>query len=98
MLPLDYAPACRDLRPCLHQLSGCFVKEDTQEDLQIGEFHGLVKLDNDEMVRIIIPEAIALLPGTSTTYLLSDTQFLLAGNEYISDLRKAKIKFGTGGT
>ena len=98
MLPLDYEPAWRNLRPCLHQLTGCFSKEGTQDNLQIGVFHGLLKLDNEEVVRIIIPEAIALPPGTSTTYLLSDTQFLLAGNHYKSDLKKPQIKFGTGGT
>ena len=98
MLPLDYTPAWKNLRPCLHQLTGCFAKEGTADDLQIGEFHGLLKLDNDEVVRLIIPEAIALPPGTSTTYLLSDTQFLLAGNHYISDLREPQITFGTGGT
>jgi hypothetical protein len=98
MLPLDYAPAWRNLRPCLHQLTGCFASEGTQNDLQIGEFHGLLKLDNDEVVRIIIPEAIALPPDTSTTYLLSDTQFLLAGNQYKSDLREPQIIFESGGT
>ena len=59
--------------------------------MQIGEFHGLLKLDNDEVVRLIMPEAIALPPGTSTTYLLSDTQFLLAGNNYKSDLKKPQV-------
>ncbi len=98
MLPLDYAPAWRNLRPCLHQLTGCFANEGTADDLQIGEFHGLIKLDNDEVVRLVIPEAIALPPGTSTTYLLSDTQFLLAGNGYKSDLKKPQVKFSTGGT
>jgi len=98
MLPLDYAPAWRNLRPCLHQLTGCFAQEGTHYGLQIGEFHGLLKLDNEEMVRIIIPEAVALPTGTSTTYLLSDTQFLLAGNSYNSDLRKPTITFKTGGT
>ena len=34
----------------------------------------------------------------STTYLLSDTQFLLAGNGYKSDLKKPQVKFSTGGT
>jgi hypothetical protein len=67
MLPLDYAPAWRNLRPCLHQLTGCFTTEGTYNDLQIGEFHGLIKLDNGEMIRIIIPEAIALPSEMSTT-------------------------------
>ena len=98
MLPLDYAPAWRNLRPCLHQLTGCFATEGTHHNLQIGEFHGLLKLDSDEMVRIVIPEAIALPPETSTTYLLSDTQFLQAGNNYVSDLKKPSISFSTGGT
>jgi hypothetical protein len=97
MLPLDYAPAWRNLRPCLHQLTGCFGKEGTQSDLQIGEFHGLLKLDSDEVIRVVIPEAIALPADTSSTYLLSDTQFLLAGNHYNSDLREPKIVFETGG-
>jgi hypothetical protein len=98
MLPLDYKPAWTNLRPCLHQLTGCFANEGTADDLQIGEFHGLLKLDNDEVVRLVIPEAIALPPGTSTTYLLSDTQFLLAGNHYVSDLRQPQVTFRQGGT
>ena len=97
MLPLDYTPAWRNLRPCLHQLTGCFGKEGTQDDLQIGEFHGLLKLDSDEVIRVVIPEAIALPADTSSTYLLSDTQFLLAGYQYKSDLREPKIVFQNGG-
>ena len=73
MLPLEYSPAWCNLRPCLHQFTGWFAEEGTQRNFKIGEFHGLLKLDNDEVVGIIIPEAIALPPGTSTTYLLSDT-------------------------
>jgi hypothetical protein len=96
MLPLDYSPAWRNLRPCLHQLTGCFGKEGTQDDLQIGEYHGLLKLDTDEIIRVVIPEAIALPADTSSTYLLSDTQFLLAGNHYNSDLREPKIVFKEG--
>ena len=99
MLPIDYLlPAWKGLRPCLHKITGCFAKEGSHMDLQIGEFHGLIQLDNKEMIRMIIPEAIAIPPETSATYLLSDTQFLLAGNSYHSDLRQPKIMFKTGGT
>jgi hypothetical protein len=59
--------------------------------MNVGEFHAQMTLDSGETIRVVIPEAICL-PDNSTTYLLCDTQFLLAGHEYISDLRAPKLK------
>ena len=54
-------------------------------------------LDSGETIRVVIPEAVCL-GNNSTTYLLCDTQFLLAGHSYISDLRKPQIQMAQGGT
>ncbi len=54
-------------------------------------------LDSGETIRVVIPEAVCL-GNNSTTYLLCDTQFLLAGHSYISDLRKPQIQIAQGGT
>ena len=97
MLPADFHESWTNLRPSLHTISGCFAAEGTHSDILIGEFHGILQLDNGETIRLIIPEAVALPPSTSKTYLLCDTQFLMAGNKYISDLRKPVLQFKQGG-
>jgi hypothetical protein len=62
----------------------------------VSEFHALLTLDDGETIRVIIPEAFAL-PEEHTSYLFCDSQFLLAGHAYHSDLRKPKIEFKQGG-
>ena len=75
-------------------LSGAFDEIGLQ-NIQVGEFHAQMTLDNGETVRVVIPEAVSL-PDNTTTYLLCDTQFLLAGHEYLSDLRAPKLKMANG--
>jgi hypothetical protein len=72
MLPADCAHAWRNLRECLHTLTGCFAGH-SESNLMIGEFHGILTLDNNETIRVIIPECIQIPTGLSNTYLLSDS-------------------------
>jgi hypothetical protein len=97
MLPGGFTDSWRNLRPNLMSLSGTFAEEETQTNIQIGEFHAQMTLDSGETIRFVIPEAVCL-SNNSTTYLLCDTQFLLAGHSYISDLRKPQIQMAQGGT
>jgi hypothetical protein len=61
-------------------LSGAFNKEnEAQTDLWIGEFHAEMALDDGEKIRASFPEAISL-PTEHATYLLCDSQYLLAGH------------------
>ena len=94
MLPGAFKDSWRNLRPSMMSLSGAFDETGIQ-DIQVGEFHAQMTLDTGETVRVVIPEAVSL-PDTTTTYLLCDTQFLLAGHEYISDLRAPKLKLANG--
>jgi hypothetical protein len=80
------------------KLSEAFNKEtEAQSDLWIGEFHAEVTLDDGEKIRAIFPEAISL-PTEHATYLLCDSQYLLAGHTYHSDLCKPKLELKQGGT
>ena len=79
------------------QLSGAFANDTVHSDLQIGEFHAELELDGGEKVRVIIPEAVCVPSTASTSYLLCDIQFLLAGHTYHSDLRKPRLEMKTGG-
>ena len=53
MLPADYAHAWTNLRECLHTLTGCFSGQ-SESNLMLGEFHGIITLDTQETIRIII--------------------------------------------
>jgi hypothetical protein len=97
MLPGGFTDSWRNLRPSLMSLSDAFAEEETQTNIQIGEFHAQMTLDSGGTIRVVIPEAVCL-GNNSTTYLLCDTQFLLAGHSYISDLRKPQIQMAQGGT
>ena len=92
MLPLTSNSTWTNVRECLHTLAGCFQGQ-TESNLLIGEFHGVLTLDSGETVRVIIPECIQIPPGLSNTYLLADSAFLLAGHQYVSHLSKPKLKF-----
>jgi hypothetical protein len=94
MLPGAFKTSWRNLRPSMMSLSGAFDEIGLQ-NIQVGEFHAQMTLDNGETVRVVIPEAVSL-PDNTTTYLLCDTQFLLAGHEYLSDLRAPKLKMANG--
>jgi hypothetical protein len=54
-------------------------------------------LDTGEKIRVVIPDEAVSLPTEATTYLLCDTQFLLAGHKYVNDLRAPKLEFAQGG-
>ena len=97
MLPAECTHAWKNLRECLHTLTGCFAGR-SETNLNIGEFHGIVTLDSEETVRIIIPECIQIPPGLSNTYLLSNAAFLMAGHKYVSHLSQPKLKFKGGGS
>jgi hypothetical protein len=62
----------------------------------IGEFHALLTLDSGEIKRIIIPECVQIPAGMSSTNLLADTAFLMAGHKYVSDLHHPKLRFKGG--
>ena len=96
MMPAECHYAWTNLRECLHVLTGCFSGQ-TESNLQIGEFHGIITLDSGETRRAIIPECIQIPPGMSNTYLLADTAFLMAGHKYTSHLSAPKLKFAGGG-
>jgi hypothetical protein len=92
MMPAQYTHARTNSRPCLHTLTGCFNGQ-SEFNLMIGEFHALLTLDSGEMKRIIIPECVQILAGRSSTNLLADTVFLMAGHKYISHLHHPKLRF-----
>ncbi len=97
MLPGAFADSGRNLRPSLMQLSGAFVTENQlQTNLSVGELRAELTQDDGEKIRAIFPEAVSLPPGHNT-YLLCDTQYLLAGHTYISDLRKRQLHLKQGG-
>jgi hypothetical protein len=97
MLPGAFANSWRNLRPSLMKLSGAFATENQlQSNLCVGEFHAELTLDDGEKIRAIFPEAVSL-PPEHTTYLLRDTQYLLAGHTYTSDLRKPQLHLKQGG-
>jgi hypothetical protein len=85
MMPAEYSYAWKNLRDCLHTLTGCFAGQE-ESNLQIGEFHGIITLDSGETRRVIIPECVQTPKGVSNTNLLADTAFLMAGHKYISHL------------
>ena len=95
-LPLAYEDSWTDLRPCMHRVSGCYDSTPT-EDLQIGTFHAKITLDNAEEAYITFPEALAMPASVAATYLISDTQFLLADHEYKSHLMHPRLVFKDGG-
>ncbi len=95
MLPAEYMHAWTNVRECL--LTGCFAGH-SETNLMIGEFHGILTLDSQETIRIIVPECIQIPPGLSNTYLISNSAYLLAGHKYISHLSQPKLRFKGGGT
>jgi hypothetical protein len=97
MMPAAYNYAWKNLRDCLHTLTGCFAGQE-ESNLKIGEFHGIITLDSGEKRRVIIPECVQTPIGVSNTNLLADTAFLMAGHKYISHLSAPKLKFEGGGT
>jgi hypothetical protein len=60
--------------------------------------HALITLDNGEVRRTIIPEAIAIPKGMANSYLLAATPFLIAGHKYTCVLTKPRLQFKEGGT
>jgi hypothetical protein len=86
MFPLDFTDSWRNLRPSLRTISGCFTQDAPVRDFMVGEFHAQLTLDNGETVRLIFPESLAMPTDTANASLLSDTQFLMAGHSYCSDL------------
>jgi hypothetical protein len=80
MMPAAYSYAWTNVRDCLHALTGCFTGH-AESHLQIGEFHGIITLDNGETIRAIIPECIQVPNDVSHTCLLADTAFLMAGHQ-----------------
>jgi hypothetical protein len=97
MLPGAFADSWRNLRPSLMQLSRAFATENQlQTNLSVGEFHAELTLDDGKKIRAIFPEAVSL-PPEHNTYLLCDTQYLLVGHTYISDLCKPQLHLKQGG-
>ena len=79
MLPGQYEFAWTNKKPCVHTIEGCFKGGGrTDKNTEIGEMHALITLDNGEVRRAIIPEAIAIPMGMANSYLLAATPFLLA--------------------
>ncbi len=70
----------------------------TDKDTEIGEMHALITLDNGEVRRAIIPEAIAIPQGMANSYLLAATPSLIAGHKYSCVISKPKLHFKGGGT
>ncbi len=90
-------PGATSFRPSLHTISGCFTQDAPVSEFMVGEFHAQLTLDNGETVRLIFPESLAMHTTTTNASLLSDTQFLMAGHSYISDLKAPRLQFATGG-
>jgi hypothetical protein len=57
MISSDPAWAWTNLRDCMYNIGGCFAGP-TFKDLKMGEYHGVITLDNKEAVRAIIPESV----------------------------------------
>jgi hypothetical protein len=60
MLPADYSHAWANLRECLHTLTGCFSGQ-SESNLLIGEFHGILTLDSKEPYGLSSPNAFKSL-------------------------------------
>jgi hypothetical protein len=89
--------AWTNLRDCLYAIGGRF-NGPTQNDLKMGEYHGIMTLDKGETIRVIMPEAVQLTPHIAHSNLIANTAYLMAGHKYISDLHKPKLKFKGGGS
>ena len=96
MISSDPAWAWTNLRDCMYTIGGCFAGP-TFKNLQMGEYHGILTLDNTEAVRVVIPEAVQLPGHLSHSNLLANTPYLMAGHKFLSDLHKPKLKFKGGG-
>ena len=92
MLSSEPSWAWTNLRDCMFNLGGCFSGP-TVQNLQMGEYHGVMTLDSGETVRIIIPEAVQVPAKLSHSNLLANTPYLMAGHKFHSDLHKPKLKF-----
>jgi hypothetical protein len=97
MMPADFSYAWTNVRPSLHTLTGCFAGQ-SESDLQMEEFHGIITLDSGETRRAIIPECVQIPHGLSNTNLLANTAYLMAGHKYVSHLSQPKLRFAGGGT
>ncbi len=80
----------------MFNLGGCFAGP-TVQNLQMGEYHGVMTLDSGEPVRAIIPEAVQVPAKLSHSNLLANTPYLMVGHKFLSDLHKPKLKFKGGG-
>jgi hypothetical protein len=87
MISSDPAWAWTNLRDCMYNIGGCFAGP-TFKNLQMGEYHGILTLDNTEAVRVVIPEAVQLPGHLSHSNLLANTPYLMAGHKFLSDLHK----------
>jgi hypothetical protein len=96
MLSSEPSWAWTNLRDCMFNLGGCFSGP-TVQNLQMGEYHGVMTLDSGETVRVIIPEAVQVPAKLSHSNLLANTPYLMAGHKFHSDLHKPKLKFKGGG-
>jgi hypothetical protein len=96
MLSSEPSWAWTNLRDCMFNLGGCFTGP-TVQNLQMGEYHGVMTLDSGETVRTIIPEAVQVPAKLSHSNLLANTPYLMAGHKFQSDLHKPKLKFKGGG-
>jgi hypothetical protein len=84
-LPGQYDFAWTNMKPCIHTIDGCFKGGGrTDKHTEIGEMHALITLDNGEVRRAIVPEAIAIPQGMANSYLLAAIPFLIASQKYTS--------------
>ncbi len=92
MISANPSWAWTHLRECLYQIGGCF-NGPTHNDLKMGEYHGVMTLDSEESVRLIIPEAVQIPSNLAHSNLIANIPYLMAGHHYVSDLYKPKLKF-----
>jgi hypothetical protein len=96
MLSSEPSWAWINLCDCMFNLGGCFAGP-TVQNLQMGEYHGVITLDSGETVRTVIPEAVQIPNKMSHSNLLANTPYLMAGHKFQSELHKPKLKFKGGG-
>jgi hypothetical protein len=89
MISSDPSRAWTNLRECMYNIGGCFAGP-TFKNLQMGEYHGVLTLDNGETVRVVIPESVQLPGKLSHSNLPANTPYLMAGHKFIGDLHKPK--------
>jgi hypothetical protein len=94
-------PHCTDLRASNIDVNGAFADEGGSGKVETCTSNYLYKLDDGEIVHLLVPNTIAAPPDKPRATLTCDAQVLEAGHtvyEKSSDSLQTQMHFATGGT